>query len=604
MTFDQIYLISVLACVVILFIWGRWRHDLVAMGALLAVAVGGQITASNVFSGFASPATVTVALVLIASRGLVNAGAVSMISRNLLPEMKSPTGQIGLLSAVGGGLSSFMNNVGALAMLMPAALKTARDGDFSPSLLLMPLAFGSILGGLVTLIGTPPNIIIASIREEAAGAPFSMFDYSPVGGAVAVAGILFITLIGWRLIPNGSTGRTTASNLQEIDNYVTEVRIPEDHKLVGQELREIDTLVADQDAVILGILRGERRLDPATRRTLLRTGDNLLIEAGPEEINAALSALDLRPPAPPENDNENATEKDEKPKRKIGTSDVTVIEAVVQPRARIIGRTLGQIQLRALYGINLLAIARQGRPYRGRIREFRFSTGDMILVEGEASRISEILRALGCLPLSERSVGGSQAHLTWLAIALFGGAIAATTLGFLSFPIALSLAVLGMTFSRIVPVRELYDDIDWSVVVLLGAMIPVGQALQETGTTTLIANGIGLALDGYSPVVALAAILIVTMFVSDIINNAATAVVMAPVALDLADRMAVNPDSFLMAVAIGASCAFLTPIGHQNNALILGPGGYRFSDYWRMGLPLEIVIVAVAIPMLLLVWPL
>lgn len=299
MTYDQIFMLCVLATVLGLFVWGRLRHDIVAMIALLATAIGGQVQAVEVFSGFASAATVTVALVLVASRGLVNSGAVNMIARNLLPPVKSTTVHVGLLSGVAGTLSGFMNNVGALALLMPAALQSAKQAGRPASLLLMPLAFGSILGGLVTLIGTPPNIIIAAIRGEETGTPFAMFDFAPVGGAVAVTGILFVALLGWRLIPASRSETPSSEELMNIGEYVTEARIPDDHALVGKRLRELDDMVAEQDAAILGVMRGTRRLDPAARSTMMQSGDIILIRAESDSVNAALSALALRPPAPP-----------------------------------------------------------------------------------------------------------------------------------------------------------------------------------------------------------------------------------------------------------------------------------------------------------------
>ncbi len=611
MTFDQIFLLSLLGVIFGLFLWGKLRHDLVAIVALLAATLAGQVSMSGAFAGFASPATVTVALVLIVSRGLVNSGAVNIIARRLLPPLGSPTAHVGAISGVAGALSSFMNNVGALALLMPAALQSAAKAARSPSVLLMPLAFGSILGGLVTLIGTPPNIIIASIREQMTGQPFTMFDFTPVGGAIAVTGIAFVALIGWRLIPHDPKGRTTARELFDIENYITEAKIPEDHELIGKELRELDALVREQDAVILGITRGDHRIDPAARRRRLRVDDVLLIEAGPDALNATLSVLKLRPPTP-EADSDDAPEPvsaeteevaNRRPKL-LGSPDVAIAEAVVQPRSRLTGRTSNELDLRMRFGINLLAVARQGLPFRGRLGAFRFRTGDILLLEGEPERLGEIIATLGCLPLAERSIQGSKIHMAWLSMAIFGAAIAATTMGLMSFPIALAIAVLAMVLVNIVPVRELYDGIDWSIVVLLGAMIPVGQAMQDTGTTTVIAESISKLVGGYPAFVALTIVLVLTMTLSDIINNAATAVVMAPISVGIANQLGVNSDCFLMAVAIGASCAFLTPIGHQNNALIMGPGGYRFGDYWRMGLPLEILIVAVAIPMLLWVWPL
>jgi di/tricarboxylate transporter len=610
MTFDQIFLLCVLVAVLGLFIWGRLRHDIVAMLALLATAVGGQIQPQDVFSGFASAATVTVALVLIASRGLVNSGAVNMIARNVLPPVESTTVHVGLLSGVAGALSGFMNNVGALALLMPAALQSAKQAKRPASLLLMPLAFGSILGGLVTLIGTPPNIIIAAIRGETTGHPFTMFDFAPVGGAIAIAGILFVAVVGWRLIPSGRAETPSSDELMNIGDYVTEARIPDDHALIGSRLGKLDELMSEQDAVILGVLRGARRLDPATRSTLIRSGDILLIRAGSDAINAALSTLDLRPSTPPSEANEPAdsipddTTGSEAENKIFGGPDVAIAEAVVKPTANIVGRTPASLTLRRRYGVNLLAVARQGRSLHEGLHTLTFEPGDVLLLEGDSDHLPLAISRLDCLPLASRPIQGSRFHLAWLAIALFGAAIVAATLGLLSFTIALGITVIAMVLTNIVPVRELYDDIDWSIVVLLGAMIPVGQAMQATGTTSVIAEALSALVGGYPAVVALVVVLVLTMTLSDVINNAATAVVMAPIAIDLAGRLNASADTFLMAVAIGASCAFLTPIGHQNNALIMGPGGYHFGDYWRMGLPLEILIVAVATPMLLWIWPL
>lgn len=593
MTFDQTLLLLLLALVMVLFVWGKWRYDVVAFSALLVASVLGAIPFDAAFSGFGHPAVITVAAVLILSRGLQNAGAVDLIARYLIPPLKSTSQHVGLLSVVAGGLSGFMNNVGALALLMPAALHSARKAERAPAVILMPLSFGSILGGLVTLIGTPPNIIVAAFRNDAMGAPFSMFDFTPVGGVVAITGIAFIALGGWRLIPRQRTTQMSARELFDIENYVTEIRVPKNSRSIGEALGKIDHIAGKHDAVILGLIRRGARIPPSRVREVIRLNDILIVESGAEGLEALLADLGLKPAAARSHD-----------ETLHAGGELAWTEAVIPARSRAVGRTATDLYLLRRHDVSLISVSRQGHAFRGRLRNFRLEVGDVVLLQGDVDDLPEAVAAIGFLPLAERGIQLVSGQKAIRAIAIFAAAVAASTFGLVSLPVGLAAAAACMVILNIVPMREIYDSIDWPVIVLLGAMIPIGTALETSGATLLIANGL-LAFGGdLSPVVLLTVVLVLTMTVSDVMNNAATAVVMAPIALGLAQQMGVNPDAFLMAVAVGASCAFLTPIGHQNNALILGPGGYHFGDYWRLGLPLEILIVLVAVPMLLWIWPL
>ena len=591
MAFEQIFLLALLASVFVLFVWGPWRYDVVAFLALIAAALVGIVPLEGTFVGFGHPATVTVAMVLIISRALQNSGAVDLIGRSLLAPLRTESAHVGVLSGVAGGLSAVMNNVGALALLMPVALQSAAKAGHAPAIILMPLAFGSILGGLVTLIGTPPNIIIAAYRAQSAGAPFAMFDFTPVGGAVAVVGIVFIGLVGWRLIPRSRQARRSPMELFEIENYVSEARVDKDSRADGLTLAELDDLAAEYDAVVLGLVRRGHRVDPAGRQEKIRGGDLLVVKAGPDVLDALLAGLELKPAGADD-------------RKLLGGEDVALAEAVVQPGARIVGRQVESLRLRSRYGVNLLAVSRRGRPHRGRLKAFRFRAGDIVLLEGAADRLAQVIASLGCLPLAERGLQRGRRHLTEWTIGLFAAAILAAATGLIGLPVALAAAAVAMVVIGAVAPRDIYESVDWPVIVLLGAMIPIGQALEATGTTELVAGALVDVSTGLPPAIVLGLVLVVTMTLSDVINNAATAVVMAPIAVRAAAGLGVDPDPFLMAVAVGASCAFLTPIGHQNNTLIMGPGGYHFGDYWRMGLPLEVLIVAVAMPMLLWVWPL
>ena len=593
MTGTQFFLIGLLGVVLVLFAWGRWRHDVVAFGALVLATLAGAVPAGEMFSGLGHPATVTVALVLIISRALRSSGAVDLIARSLLPPLERPSHQVGLFAAVGGILSTMMNNVGALALLLPAALQSAARAGHAPALVLMPLSFGTILGGLATLIGTPPNIIVATFRGEAIGQPFTMFDFTPVGGTVAVAGILFVSLIGWRLIPADRRARPSAGEFEDLENYVSEAIVPPDSKAAGRALEDLDDIAAQHDAVILRLLRNDRRIDLAGRAQDVKEGDLLVIEAGSDNMDAVLKALEVRPP-----------DREARRENLIGTSETSLMQAVILQRSRLEGQTRETMRLRRRYGISLLAVSRRGHFFRGRMRSFRFQAGDILLFEGEEERLAAIVPALGCLPLASRAAAPSSRRPAILSMVLFAAAIIVATAGLAGLPLALAAAAIGMVLLKILPLRDLYESVDWPVIILLGAMIPIGGALQTSGVTGLVADGLVMLTGAWPAAAILAIIIVVTMTLSDIINNAATAVVMAPISLAIADQLGVSADPFLMAVAIGASCAFLTPIGHQNNTLILGPGGYRFADYWRMGLPLEVLIVIVAVPMILLVWPL
>ncbi len=590
MSSDQIFLLILLAIVLVMFVWGRWRYDVVALGARLLVAIVGIIPTRDVFLGFGHPATLTVAMVLIISRGLLNSGVIDLLAEHVLRPLKSTTGQISVMSVVAAGLSAVMNNVGALALLMPAAIRSAAAAKRPPAAILMPLSFASILGGMLTLIGTPPNIIIAAIRAESSGTAFGMFDFTPVGGIVALAGVIFVSTVGWRFIPKKRRARLSAAELFKIEDYVTESVVSEGSILVGRRLSEVDDEADEKDADLLGVVRAERRLDMRAGSRTFRVGDVLLLEAAPEALETLLKEWGL--------DAIGADEREERP------TGLSLAETVVPSRSRLLGRTVASLGLRRLYDVNVLAVSRASKPFRGRLRSFRLRTGDVVLLEGDAENLPEAIAELGLLPLAERDLHVGRPRRALLASGLFVLAIILASLGVLGLPVALGGAALAMILVGLVPVREMYDHIDWPVVVLLGAMIPVGQALEVTGTTQLIASNLVNMSAGLPPAALLTIILVVTMTLSDVINNAATAVVMAPIALTVAQQLGVNPDAFLMAVAIGASSAFLTPIGHQNNALILGPGGYRFGDYWRMGLPLEVLIVLVAVPTILVVWPL
>ena len=593
MSYQQATIFGLLAGVLVLFIWGRWRYDIIALAALLAAVVTGLVPAGDAFLGFGHPATVTVAMVLIMSRALSNAGVIDMISRHVNLAAERIMLQIGALSSLGAVLSTVMNNVGSLALLMPVAMQAAGKVKRSPALLLMPLSFGSILGGLVTMIGTPPNIIIATFRDKSAGEPFGMFDFTPVGAVVALVGLAFIATVGWRLIPKSRRKTLSAAELFDLEDYVSEVSVPEDSPIVDKTMLEIEDMIEGIDALIVGVIRKGRRGFGVARREPVKAGDLLVIEASPENIDGLIKELGLEMVGV------------EGPKTNLLVADdVALMEAVVPPRSRIERRSANQMRLRRRYGVNLLGVSRQGRPIRQRLHSLALRAGDVLLLQGDPERLPEVIAAIGCLPLAERGLQMGRGRQAWFCGGLFIAAIAAATSGLMSFPIAISIAVAVVALLKIVPPREIYESVDWPVVVMLGAMIPVGEALETTGATGLIAGGIVDLAGDASPVVILALLMVVTMTLSDIMNNAATAVVTAPVAVAIADQLGANPDPFLMTVAVAASCAFLTPIGHQNNMLIMGPGGYHFGDYWRMGLPLEAIIVCVSIPMILWVWPL
>ncbi|HUF55199.1 MAG TPA: SLC13 family permease [Thermohalobaculum sp.] len=589
---DQIILFAILAVLFGLLIWGRWRFDLVAFAMLMVAVVSGAVPVDEAFSGFGHPATVIVALVLIVSRGLTNAGVIELVARRVVDASRPLFAHIGIMSAVAAALSAIMNNVAALALLMPVEIQAAKKAERSPALSLMPLSFASILGGLVTLIGTPPNIIVASFRERTFGEPFGMFDFTPVGGVCAVVGVAFVALVGWRLVPAERAAKNAAAELQALEEYVSELEVPEGSEIGSEDMEKLDELAEEHDVRLLGVLRRARRLAPVSGAALA-PGDVLVIEGGPEGIEGFAGALGL-----------GHLEQGDEDDRAGRARDFEMRELVVPPGAPAEGQTVSTLHLRRRHGVSLLGISRQGERIRKRLMRVVIRPGDVLLLLGRAENLDAATERLGGLPLAERGLHVVQRQFAGIAVALFAGAIALASFGLLDLAIALGCTVVLFVLIGIVPLRDLYGSIEWSIIVLLGALIPIGEALETSGGTGLIASGLLAASEGYAPWVVLTLLMIVTMTLSDVMNNTAMAVIAAPIAIDVAARLDANPDPFLMAVAVSASCAFLTPIGHKNNVLIMGPGGYRFGDYWRMGLPLEVLIVAVGVPMILWVWPL
>jgi len=531
--------------------------------------------------------------VLIVSRGLTNAGVVQLITRHVIDNGRGLSAHIGIMSSVGAALSAMMNNVAALAVLMPVDMRAAEQAGRAPGLTLMPLAFATLLGGLITLIGTPPNIIIANFRQQTTGEPFAMFDFAPVGLAVAAAGVAFIALVGWRLMPAvGGSGETRQESFA-LDDYIAEVKVPEEADIIDKRVRELDDVAEKSGVAILGLVRGKKRMPGMARRAVIQAGDTLVVEGAPDDIDSFSGDLGL-----------SYVER-EKEKELLKSSDLGFMEVVAPEGAQIIGRSARELRLLTRQGVVLLGVSRQGKRFVEQVRQLAIQPGDVLLLYGPVERLPAVADWLGGLRLA----GGAELRparpeQTGLAAGIFLAAIAIASLELLPLAVALGAVCVAFVATGIVPLRELYEAIEWPVVVLLASLLPIGAALESTGTTALMAEQIVAMSSGASAMVLLGVLMVVTIVLSSVMNNTATAVIAAPLAIDIAGRLNANPDAFLMGVAVAASASFLTPIAHKNNTLIMGPGGYAFGDYWRLGLPLEIIVTSVGLPMILVVWPL
>lgn len=626
MTNAQTTIFLILTVTVLMFLWGRWRHDMIAIASLLACVLLGLVPSAEAFAGFGHPAVITVACVLVLSAGLQSTGAVDVLAQRLLPTSSGPTLTIAALTTLGAVLSAFMNNVGALALLMPLALQIAVKLELPPGKVLMPLAFGSILGGMTTMIGTPPNLIVAGFRRETGQDSFAMFDFTAVGLAVAAVGVVFIALLGWRLVP---ARKQADSDSFDTGTYLTEARLAKDSKAIGKTLYEVEQILEEADAQVIGMVRNEFRVSAPNPQRRLLENDILVIEAEPESLAAALSSLDLKleeevagttaetvaadEPAGaaghealvpmPESGAQEETEAKEG-QDKTQHEEILIQELVAMPGGSLAGRSATDIELRSRYGLNLLAISRQGHRSIKRLRSAAILAGDVLLMQGSHEALAGFAAEYGCVPLAARAIRIPDRRQALIAMLVMLTAVGGAALGLLPAAISFAGGVLAFMALRIMPLRRIYEAVDWPVVVLLAALIPVAGAMATTGAADLLARVLLEKVAQGHPVLGLALILVVTMTLSDFMNNAATAAVMCPIGISTALQLNASADSFLMAVAIGASCAFLTPIGHQNNTLILGPGGFRFGDYWRLGLPMEILVITVSLPMLLLMWPL
>jgi di/tricarboxylate transporter len=591
MTMQQILAFAVLGGTMVLFVWGRLRYDLVAGVALLVAVLVGVVPADRAFSGFSDDIVVIVAGALVVSAAVARSGIIELALQPIAPHISSVRAQIVVLVGAVALLSAFVKNIGALAMMIPIALQMAKRSKRSPSIFLMPMAFGSLLGGTMTLIGTSPNIIVSRLRSDLFGQPFSMFDFLPVGLGLSAAGVLFLTL-GYRLLPKDRAGSPPLSEAIDIKDYVTEARVRENSDIAGQTVSDLRKHV-ESEVMVTAIVRDQQRAAPLPD-LVLQPNDIVLLQGEPAALERVVARSDL------ELEGENRTSRTEE----TTNEEIGVIEAVVGPNSLLIGRAAGRLALHDRFNVNLLAVSRSGERFTERLRDIELRAGDVIVLQGVLANMPAQLRTLGCLPLAARQIRLGSVRRGLIPIAVLVTAMVLASTGTLSVGIAFFGAALLTILFGSLTLREAYETIEWPILVMLGALIPVSEAIRTTGGTDVIAqllSTLAHTLPGWG---AVALMLLAAMMITPFLNNAATVLVMAPIAASFAQKLGYHPDAFLMAVAIGAACDFLTPIGHQCNTLVMGPGGYRFGDYSRLGAPLSLLILLLGVPLIMIVWPL
>ncbi|HYF87538.1 SLC13 family permease [Azospirillum sp.] len=588
MTIDQMLSFGIIGAVIALLIWDRLRYDLVGMIALLASVAVGIVPAKQAFQGFSDDIVIIVGSALVISAAVGRSGVVEAAMRPLAARMTTVWTQVAILAGAVTLLSAIVKNIGALAIFMPIALQVARRTGTPVSMLLMPMAFGSLLGGLMTLVGTSPNIIVSRVRAEMTGQPFHMFDFTPVGLVIAVFGVAFLA-VGFRLLPKGRTA--AAGPAFNIDDYTAEARLPAGSQFVGRTVAELEA-VSEGEITLAAIVRENYRRYVPSGHWVLFADDILVLEGDTTALAELVKRAGLK--MVHDKDLEGVEKEDE----------ISVVEAVVEQRSAMIGHSIEEVNLRERFGANLLAISRRGRPIRQRLRRVRLQSGDLVVLQGRQAAMSDTLAELGCLPLAERDLAIGRTPKRAAAVAVLGLTVVLVATGLVPVTIAFFGAAVAMMALKVVSLREAYESVEWPILVLLGSLIPVSETLRTTGGSELIAGLLSEASQGLPPIGALAMIMVAAMAVTPFLNNAATVLVMAPIGASLATHLGLRPDAFLMAVAIGAGCDFLTPIGHQCNTLVMGPGGYRFGDYWRLGLPLSIMVVILGTAAISVFWPL
>ena len=587
MTTAQILSFAVIGAMMAAFIWGKFRYDVVAAVALLAAMAVGVVPFDQAFAGFANDIVIIVGSALVVSAAVSRSGVMELMLQRFAPNLSSPRLQLIVLVTTVAFLSAFVKNIGALAIMIPIAFQFARRSSVSPSMFLMPMAFASLLGGLMTQVGTSPNIIVSELRGDLTGTSFSMFDFTPVGLALTLAGIAFLALFYW-LLPNRRREGLAVEEAIEIKNYTTEASVTETSSLLDKTVSDLQKLGSGRVMVtsIVGPDKKKRRI-PFPDATL-KLGDRLLMEGEPDALDVVveqggLALSDRTQPGSP--------------------NDLSSIEAIIGPTSNLIGRTASEYGLFERTSVNLLAVSRRDKRFNERLSHIPLEAGDVVLVQAPEKVIGEQLRLLDLLPLVERQLKLGVARRRWLPLVILLLAMALTAFGIVPVAVAFFGAAVLIVALGALPLRDLYSEIDGPILIMLAALIPVSDSLRATGATDLIASLLSSVSMGLPPMAALGLIMIAAMAVTPFLNNAATVLVMAPIAATFAADLGLRPDAFLMAVAIGAGCDFLTPIGHQCNTLVMGPGGYRFGDYWRLGLPLSIIVLIVGVATLTVVWP-
>lgn len=586
MTFPQILSVTVLAAMMLLFVWGRLRYDMVAVMALLAALALGIVDPKEAFSGFSDDIVIIVGSALVLSGAVQRSGILESAMLVLQRRVTRVRSQLLLLSASVGLASALVKNIGALAMMMPVAFQMAKRSKATPAAFLMPMSFASLLGGLITLIGTSPNIIVSRVREEMTGEPFGMFDYAPVGLGLTFVGLIFLRF-AYRLLPRDRRATPTLGEALDIQNYVTEAEIPGGSPAIDETVAEFRAR-HDHEVTVTAILRAGIRSTPFPD-TVLKPEDLLILGGAPDSLERVIAADGL------------VLEGQEREAPQGG--EVGVLEAVIGTDSALVGRTAGRLGLHERFGVNLIAVSRRGERLASRLGEIELRAGDVIVLQGPLELLVERLGELGCLPLAERTLRLGSARKGLIPLVILAAAMIATATGLVPVAVAFFAAAALVVLAGALPVREAYNHIEWPILIMLGALIPVADTLRSTGTTDLIGAQLSSLAATLPPWGAVALILAAAMAVTPFLNNAATVLVMAPIAATFASGLGYRPEAFLMATAVGAGCDFLTPIGHQCNTLVMGPGGYRFSDYARLGAPLSLLVLVVGTPLILWVWP-